>query len=136
MYSELANPFGEQDVKQTCRKFSFVLNENLSGNKSFKHMYWICGFCGLKLTLSERYFFFFFFFVKWILYLPLIQRFYCVGVIYAQRLQKTTFFLRDHSSIHSCFTAQKMKFSIKVSSVNVTKPAVSCGFGHINLRNT
>ena len=106
MYPELANPFGEQDVKQTCRKFSFVLNENLCGNKCFKYMYWICGFCGLKLTLSERYFYFIlFYFVKLILYMPLIHRFYCVGVIYAQRLQKTTFFLRDHSSIHSCFTA-------------------------------
>ena len=27
-------------------------------------------------------------------------------------------------------TAQKMKFSIRVSSVNVTKSADSCGFGH------
>ena len=30
-----------------------------------------------------------------------------------------------------CNTAQKMKFSIKVSSVNVTKSADSYGFGHI-----
>ena len=28
-------------------------------------------------------------------------------------------------------TAQKMKFPIKDSSVNVAKSAVSCGFGHI-----
>ena len=32
-------------------------------------------------------------------------------------------------------TAQKMKFSIKVSSVNVAKCAFSCGFGHIYWRN-
>ena len=32
-------------------------------------------------------------------------------------------------------TAPKMKFSIKMSSVNATKSAVSCGFGHIYLRN-
>ena len=28
-------------------------------------------------------------------------------------------------------TAQKIKFSMRLSSVNVTKSAVSCGFGHI-----
>ena len=28
-------------------------------------------------------------------------------------------------------TAQKMKFPLRISSVNVTKTAVSCGFGHI-----
>ena len=28
-------------------------------------------------------------------------------------------------------TAQKMKFPLKISSVNVIKSAVSCGFGHI-----
>ena len=28
-------------------------------------------------------------------------------------------------------TAQKMMFSIRIFSVNVTKSAVSCGFGHI-----
>ena len=32
-------------------------------------------------------------------------------------------------------TAQKMRFSIKISSVNLTKSAVSCGFGHMYLRN-
>ena len=32
-------------------------------------------------------------------------------------------------------TAQKIKFSIKVSSVNVIKSVVSCGFGHIYWRN-
>ena len=32
-------------------------------------------------------------------------------------------------------TAQKMKFPIKASSVNVTKSAVSCRFGHIYWRN-
>ena len=32
-------------------------------------------------------------------------------------------------------TAQKMKFSNKVSSVNVTKSAGNCGFGHIYWRN-
>ena len=26
----------------------------------------------------------------------------------------------------------KKSFSLRISSVNVTKPAVSCGFGHIN----
>ena len=33
------------------------------------------------------------------------------------------------------YTAQKMKFSIKDSPVNVTKFAVSGGFGHIYSRN-
>ena len=33
------------------------------------------------------------------------------------------------------FTAQKMKFSIKDFSVNVTKSTVSCGLGHNNWRN-
>ena len=33
-------------------------------------------------------------------------------------------------------TAQKMKFSIEVSSVNVTISAVSCRFGHIYWRNS
>ena len=28
-------------------------------------------------------------------------------------------------------TAQEMKFSSRISSVNVTKSAVNCGFGHI-----
>ena len=28
-------------------------------------------------------------------------------------------------------TAQKMKFSITICSINVTKSAVSCGFGYI-----
>ena len=31
--------------------------------------------------------------------------------------------------------AQKMKFPFRISSVNVTKSAVSCGFGHIYWRN-
>ena len=30
-----------------------------------------------------------------------------------------------------CYTAQKMKFSIRISSVNVTKFPGNCGFGHI-----
>ena len=29
----------------------------------------------------------------------------------------------------------KKSFSLRISSVNVTKPTVSCGFGHINWRN-
>ena len=33
------------------------------------------------------------------------------------------------------FTGQKMKFSTKVSSVNVTKSTASCGFGNIYRRN-
>ena len=32
-------------------------------------------------------------------------------------------------------TAQKMKFSIRVSSVNATKSADSCGFGHTYWKN-
>ena len=28
-------------------------------------------------------------------------------------------------------TAQKMKFPLRISSVNLTKSAVLCGFGHI-----
>ena len=32
-------------------------------------------------------------------------------------------------------TAQKMKFSFKDSSVNVTKSAGNCEFGHIHWRN-
>ena len=35
----------------------------------------------------------------------------------------------------SNYTAEKMKFSIRISSVNVTKSAVSCGFGYIYWRN-
>ena len=37
--------------------------------------------------------------------------------------------------IISLNTAQKMKFSLSISSVNVTKSAVSCGFSHIYWRN-
>ena len=33
-------------------------------------------------------------------------------------------------------TAQKMNFLLRISSVNVTKSAVSCGFGHIYWRNS
>ena len=33
---------------------------------------------------------------------------------------------RENKSLHL-----KMKFSLKISSVDVTKSAVSCGFGHI-----
>ena len=29
------------------------------------------------------------------------------------------------------YVSQKMKFSLRISSVNVTKSAVTCGFGHI-----
>ena len=29
------------------------------------------------------------------------------------------------------YTSQKMKFSIKISSVNVTKSVENCGFGHV-----
>ena len=29
----------------------------------------------------------------------------------------------------------KIKFFIKISSVNMTKSAISCGFGHVNWRN-
>ena len=36
---------------------------------------------------------------------------------------------------HSRNTAQKMKFSIKISSVNVIKSAGNCGFGHSYWRN-
>ena len=36
-----------------------------------------------------------------------------------------------HVFLVVCYTAQKMKFSIMISSVNVTKFAGNCGFGHI-----
>ena len=29
------------------------------------------------------------------------------------------------------FTAQKMKFSLRIYSINVTKSSENCGFGHI-----
>ena len=32
-------------------------------------------------------------------------------------------------------TAQKMKFSLRISPVNVTKSTGNCGFGHIYWRN-
>ena len=40
--------------------------------------------------------------------------------------------LESHSNVISKEnTAQKIKFPLRVSSVNVTKSTVSCGFGHI-----
>ena len=33
------------------------------------------------------------------------------------------------------YTAQKIKFSVRIYSVNVTKAAGNCGFGHIYWRN-
>ena len=39
-------------------------------------------------------------------------------------------------SLEKEHTAQKMKFSWKISSLNVTKSAVSCGFGHIYLETS
>ena len=38
-------------------------------------------------------------------------------------------------SLNFACTAQKMKFSVKDSSVNVTKSAENCGFGHICRQN-
>ena len=37
----------------------------------------------------------------------------------------------DASVLMHAYQCKKMKFSIKISSVNVTKSAVSGGFGHI-----
>ena len=37
----------------------------------------------------------------------------------------------DASVLMNAYQCKKMKFSIKISSVNVTKSAVSGGFGHI-----
>ena len=39
------------------------------------------------------------------------------------------------SWLHGCSTAQKWSFPLKISSVNVTKPAGNCVFGHIYWRN-
>ena len=44
-----------------------------------------------------------------------------------------TFILIESDSV--CCIAQKMKFPLRISSVNVTKSWVSCGFGHIYWRN-
>ena len=33
------------------------------------------------------------------------------------------------------YTVQKKNFALRISSVNMTKSAVSCGFGHIYWRN-
>ena len=44
----------------------------------------------------------------------------------------------DHTKLllSTYYTVQKVKFSIKkISSVNVTKSAGNCGFGHIYWRN-
>ena len=38
-------------------------------------------------------------------------------------------------SLLQSYTAQKMKYSVRISLVNVTKFAVSCRFGHIYWRN-
>ena len=43
-------------------------------------------------------------------------------------------FRRLEVCLEPCYTAQKMKFSIRISSVNVTKSAGICGFGRIYWR--
>ena len=40
------------------------------------------------------------------------------------------------SNKKSKFRFLKKKFSIRISSINVTKSAANCGFGHINWRNS
>ena len=40
------------------------------------------------------------------------------------------FYSGKHSTMH-----KKWSFPLRISSVNVTKSAVSCGFGHIYWRN-
>ena len=43
--------------------------------------------------------------------------------------------VEESSGKKSRHTAQRVIFALRVSSVNVTKSSVSCGFGHIWCRN-
>ena len=52
--------------------------------------------------------------------------------------QTITIFVKNytlHVNLSSEYTAQKMKFSVKISSVNVTKSKVSCGIDFIYWSN-
>ena len=44
-------------------------------------------------------------------------------------------FLRKDKRESTMNTAKKWSFPLKISPVNVTKSAVSCGLGHIDWRN-
>lgn len=56
--------------------------------------------------------------------------------IFVMDLNKNKLFIFLFSYSYSIRdTARKIKFTIKVSSVNSTKSVVSCGFGHIYFRN-
>ena len=52
------------------------------------------------------------------------------SIIYSS-ISTETASVTNFSAYNITSTAQKMKFSIKYSSVNVTKSAVFCGFAHI-----
>ena len=43
--------------------------------------------------------------------------------------------IKKEECIIVSFTVQKIMFSLRISLVNVTKSAVSCGFGHIYWKN-
>ena len=60
-------------------------------------------------------------------------------LIYNKKLIDVLSFLLNSLSQCHCLirknTARKIKFSLRISSVNVTKAAWNCGFGHIYCRN-
>ena len=61
--------------------------------------------------------------------------FFCiVDYELASKNHRTTLELPSEKLVEF-FTGQKWIFPLKISSVNVTKSAVSCGFGHIYWRN-
>ena len=43
---------------------------------------------------------------------------------------------RSRGVLRTLHSTKNQSFSLKISSVNVAKTAVSCGFGHINWRNS
>ena len=62
----------------------------------------------------------------------------CIKTVFSSKSLKTVDYFRKkppadmlYRVSNTLLTAQKSSFSLRISTVNVIKAAVSCGFGHI-----